>query len=50
MESPQDDLHNGVNHNGEEKEMAQGVSIIGNNDLPNGGDEERDWKKIVRAS
>ena len=37
----EENLHNGVNHNGKEKEMAQNVSIIGNNDLPNGGNGER---------
>ena len=36
MESSQTDLHNGVNHNGEETKTAQGVSIIGNNDFENG--------------
>ena len=34
--SSQVDLHNGVNHNGEETSMASDGSIIGNNDFENG--------------
>ena len=37
--SSQVDLHNGVNHNGEETSMASDGSIIGNNDLTNGNVE-----------